>query len=222
MSRWWNQRRFDAVELAFVSLLAALMALTAVRARHSRVSFVAYSASQEAARLEQLYGPSKYSRHEEEWIIRDYFGDRRGGVFVDVGANHYQHESNTYYLERTLGWSGIAVDPQVDFAEGYRAHRPRTRFFAFFVSDFSDERVTLYLADGNSLVASSDKAFTERGGSRLLEPSLATRAVTVATIRLTDLLDRAGVSHIDLLSVDVELAEPRVLAGFDIDRFALH
>ena len=43
--------------------------------------------------------------------------------------------------------------------------------------------------------------------------------MTVPTIRLTDLLTRAGVSHIDLLSVDVELAEPKVLAGFDIDRF---
>ena len=38
-------------------------------------------------------------------------------------------------------------------------------------------------------------------------------------IRLTDLLDRAGVSTFDFLSVDVELAEPKVLAGFDIDRF---
>ena len=46
-----------------------------------------------------------------------------------------------------------------------------------------------------------------------------TQAVSVPTIRLTDLLDKAGVTHIELLSVDVELAEPKVLAGFDIRRF---
>ena len=58
------------------------------------------------------YGPNHYSEREEEWLIRDYFADRRGGVFVDVGANHYQDASKTYYLETNLAWSGIAVEPQ--------------------------------------------------------------------------------------------------------------
>jgi hypothetical protein len=32
--------------------------------------------------------------------------DRREGVFVDIGANHYRDASKTYYLETRLGWSG--------------------------------------------------------------------------------------------------------------------
>src|SRR5687768_18188365 len=50
------------------------------------------------------YGPDHYTEREEEWMIRDYFQDKRGGVFVDVGANHYRSMSKTYYLESRLGW----------------------------------------------------------------------------------------------------------------------
>ena len=60
--------------------------------------------------IRQQDGSRRYSRNVEEWLIRDHFKDRRNGVFVDVGANHYKDESNTYFLETELGWSGIAID----------------------------------------------------------------------------------------------------------------
>jgi hypothetical protein len=43
--------------------------------------------------------------------------------------------------------------------------------------------------------------------------------VQVETITLDDLLDREGVTKIDLLSMDIEGHEPKALAGFDIKRF---
>ena len=73
-----------------------------------------------------------YSFGNEELIIRDFFNDRRDGVFLDVGAFHYKMVSSTYYLEEHLGWSGIAVDALAEFAIGYIQHRPRTRFFNFW------------------------------------------------------------------------------------------
>ena len=178
-----------------------------------------FSAAEEGAALNERYGPAHYSEHEEEWIVRDFFNDRRGGTFVDVGANHYKTHSNTYYLESALGWSGVAIDPQAAFAEDYRLHRPRTRYFPLFVSDTSDANATLYQVKENSLVASADRDFAERAGTNAKDASHRAQEVTVSTIRLTDLLDRLGVARFDFLSIDVELAEPKVLAGFDIDRF---
>ncbi len=41
----------------------------------------------------------------------------------------------------------------------------------------------------------------------------------VPTITLNDLLARNGVARIDLLSMDIEGAEPKALAGFDILKY---
>jgi len=163
--------------------------------------------------LAAAYGPDRYSQFAEEWIIRDFFQDRRGGVFVDVGANHYRDSSTTYYLEKNLGWSGLAIEPLAQFEADYKTHRPKTRFLPFFVSDVSDDVAKLYVLDAHTVVSSSDKAFTERTGAN-------PREMTVPTITLNDLLPRHGIEKFDFLSMDIELSEPKALAGFDLRRFS--
>ena len=158
------------------------------------------------------YGPNRYSQFAEEWIIRDFFQDRRGGVFVDVGANHYKNDSTTFYLEEHLGWSGLAVEPLEQFAADYKQFRPKTTFLPFFVSDVSDARAKFYVLDKHSVVSSSDRKFTERtaGNAREME---------VPTITMNDLLIKNGIDKFDFLSMDIELSEPKALSGFDIRRF---
>jgi hypothetical protein len=46
--------------------------------------------------LEHRYR-TRYSRNAEEWAIRDFFQDKRGGIFVDVGSNDPRAENNTYF-----------------------------------------------------------------------------------------------------------------------------
>jgi FkbM family methyltransferase len=174
---------------------------------------VAQNALPRGARyLQAAYGPERNSQFAEEWIIRDFFTDRRGGFFVDVGANHYRDSSTTYYLEKNLGWSGLAIEPLQQFEADYKTHRPATRFLPFFVSDVSDELAKLYVLDEHTVVSSSDRAFTERTGANPKE-------MLVPTITLDDLLKKQGVERIDFLSMDIELSEPKALAGFDVQRF---
>ena len=160
----------------------------------------------------EQYGPGHATEREEEWMIRDFFKDRRNGFFVDVGANHYRVTSKTYYLETTLGWSGLAIEPQRQYAADYLKYRPRTKFFPFFVSDRSDETAQLYVLRNSPLVASSDRDFVKQFG----QPD---EVRTVPTVALSDLLDRESVKTVDFLSMDIELNEPKALQGFDIDRF---
>jgi FkbM family methyltransferase len=187
-----------------VAILALAVALTG--------TYVLGSGNAEYQWFKGEYGPSRDSEHAEEWIVRDFFGDRRGGTFVDVGSNHYRTYSNTYYLDQTLGWSGIAIDAQEEYGPDYAKHRPRTKFFSFFVSDRSDESETLFIPGTSKLVASSSKGFSGRFDSSPEERK-------VATITLNHLLDRAGSSKVDFVSMDIELAELKALAGFDIERF---
>jgi FkbM family methyltransferase len=131
---------------------------------------------------------------------------------VDVGANHPKRFSKTWYLEKRLGWSGLAVEPLQQFAAEYATERPRTRFRSFFVSNTSDQAARLYVISDNTLVASGDASFTGAFGK-------VDRVDTVPTITLNDLLPRENIVRIDFLNMDIELHEPKALEGFDIRRF---
>ena len=201
--------RLTLVELIALVIVVSVLTVTGYR-EWLRPHFFFSEPSLAELKPLQKGGP-RFSMGVEEWIARDYFQDRRDGVFLDVGANDYQDRNNTYFLEKELGWSGIAVDALEEFAADYQLHRPRTRFVAMFASDVSDSKVQFFVPE-NDLVASASKEFTARYGR-------AGKAREVPTTTLTSVLDQAGITKIDYLSMDIELAEPKALAGFDIDRF---
>jgi hypothetical protein len=106
-------------------------------------------------------GQTKPSEFDEEWLIRDFFADRRDGPFLDVGAHHH-------CLETALGWSGLAIEPQLQFAADYAINRPRTRFVAMFASDIDDRCITLLVPPDHPGVASSTSAFASQWRPRRL------------------------------------------------------
>ena len=163
------------------------------------------------SQLQRRY-KTRNSRNAEEWIVRDYFQDKRDGVFLDVGAADAREWNNTYFLETALGWSGLAIDAQPEFAAEYTQLRPRTRFFSLFVSDASEAVEDFYVPESGRLGATSDKDFAGSARSNV-------EVRRVRTITLNDLLAREGIARVDFLSMDIELAEPRALAGFDIERY---
>ena len=200
--------RLDSLELSLLVLAVGVLLFLSWRPKDPNP----VQSAGELKTFEKRYGPDHFSEREEEWMIRDYFQDRKGGVFVDVGANHYQLASKTFYLESKLGWSGLAIEPQTQFADDYAKFRPKTKFIPFFVSDKSNDTARLYVLNRSSMVASSSKAFVEQFG----KPD---EVRDVPTITLTDLLDAEHIQHLDFLSVDIELHEPSALRGFDIERF---
>jgi FkbM family methyltransferase len=215
-----RRRSGDWFEVAVVALTTAVLTGFAMRdyyARHVdqrllQSEFYAAGAMTELEPISAGYGPAHHSRNFEEWCIRDFFKDRRNGVFVDVGANHYKNENNTYFLETTLGWSGVAIDALAEFGPDYQRHRQKTRFAALFVSDVAGATVPFFVPKDNTLVASYSRDFTVQEG----HPGVAR---DVPTTTLNVVLDQAGIPKVDFLSMDIELAEPKALAGFDIDRF---
>lgn len=156
---------------------------------------------------------ARYSHAKEELVIRDFFQDRRGGFFLDVGCGHPINDSNTYYLEKHLGWSGIGVDGLPELARRWKRFRPASRFFNFIVTDHADTVETFYRA------ALSDVSSIEDPGKVPGHTGVSSEKIRVPTTTLTKLLERNNVARIDFLSMDIEGAEPLALAGFDIARF---
>ncbi len=158
-------------------------------------------------------GKKLYSQHDEELIIRHFFDDQQGGVFLDVGCWDWKEGSTTLYLEEKLGWSGIGVDAQAEVRAGYETHRPRTKFMNYIVTDHSGAMEKLYVAGQISSI--NERHVEQFPGAQWYGPE----PIEVQAITLDALLSQNGVEHIDFLSMDIEGAEPKALAGFDIQKY---
>ena len=133
-----------SLSVALFSLEAYMVLSARAEARDAQIiAAEAEAAVNEPLRLRRKWGPKQYSWHNEELFIREFFQDRRGGVFLDVGAYHFSRNSNTYFLEKNLGWTGIAIDAQEEYREGYQTNRAGTKFFTYFVSDVSGDEADL-------------------------------------------------------------------------------
>jgi FkbM family methyltransferase len=215
MRERWGIRRLLVLGLVAVVVAAGVTGVLAFIAGRFDVRGPRVGDEEAAAvvrALAERYGPAKNSERDEEWILREALQDRRSGVFLDVGASDYRQNSNTYFLEKELGWSGIAVDPIESFAADYAAHRPRTRFVPLFVSDKSHALVKFFVNPQHTLVSSSQAEFTKRWGEGV-------NMRDVRTITLDDLLTELRVTHVDFLNMDIELSEPKALAGFSIQKY---
>jgi FkbM family methyltransferase len=155
-----------------------------------------------------------YSQHGEELVIRDFFQDRRNGVFLDVGCAWPVAYNNTYYLEKELGWTGIGVDGLPDYEFRWGRRRPNSKFFNFIVTDHSDTVESFHRAVEKRFLGVSQIEQSNPG-----HPKVEYEEIQVPTITLSQLLERNGISKIDLLSMDIEGAEELALAGFEIERF---
>ncbi len=87
-----------------------------------------------------------WSQAYEELIIRDFFGDKREGVFVDVGCHLPRHMSTTYLLESEFGWSGIGIDVNDQFAPHWKRHRPQTAFVQTAVGETDGEVLDMHVS----------------------------------------------------------------------------
>jgi FkbM family methyltransferase len=162
-------------------------------------------------------GEKLYSQYDEEIIIRHFFGDRRNGFFVDVGCGPPIKGSTTYYLEKHLGWSGIAVDAIADYAPSWQKERPRSRFFSYLVTDHADSLDSFYRAVVPGLSSTQPERTIHVPDGR--EVTITGKEIRIPTTTLDKLLEENGVGEIDFLSMDIEESEPPALAGFDIERF---
>jgi len=152
---------------------------------------------------------ARWSQGFEELIIRDYFQDRTGGVFVDVGCHRPMFNSTTYFLERNLGWTGIGIDAMPHYAQAWHEHRPQSKFLAHVVSDTEGDTVTFHV--GNAVDSLDEKMVRGFGGKK--------RQIQLTTRTLDAILEENGVEKVTFLSMDIEGAEPAALRGFDIQRY---
>lgn len=64
---------------------------------------------------------------QDRWVA-EVFKGKRDGTFLDVGCHEHRNLSNTWALEKQLGWRGIAIDVDGSFSHGWARERPGSVF----------------------------------------------------------------------------------------------
>lgn len=154
---------------------------------------------------------------QEKYAVREYFGHKGEGFFVEVGANEpTSPESQTWHLEQR-GWTGVLIEPIPELADKARESRKQSIVFQAACVDSDAERTTTLLipmASGGLVTghASLRANIDEHNYSEFTR-------VEVQAATLTEILDQVGAEAVDLLSIDVEGAELDVLRGLDLSRY---
>lgn len=142
---------------------------------------------------------------QDIWVIRDVFDYRRNGIFLDIGAHAGKELSNSYALERYWGWSGLCIEADPTNYAKLKSLRTSQTLNICIAEKRSDvlfqKNKGFYggIVDDNSLFADEN-------------------IVKIPALPLSEVLKEHNIpATIDYMSLDVEGAEDRVMAGFPFD-----
>ena len=143
--------------------------------------------------------------------------DKRNGFFVEFGATDGILLSDTYYLEKSLGWQGVLAEPFPGWHAGLRSNR-NARIDCRCVWRETGEKLE-FLAANRYPELSTLKTFAANdlhADARRVNSEI----ILVATVSLNDLLaEHEAPGVIDYLSVDTEGSEFDILNAFDFEKF---
>ncbi|MBS0189267.1 MAG: FkbM family methyltransferase [Planctomycetes bacterium] len=220
MSNWINLGNPDlsAVQKRLDDLEVHQRRMFEVNLRTQRRAYCAYACERGRAMGKPVRRlPEFRSQFGEDLLLFDLFGDQTDGFFIEAGAFNGVDYSPTYVFEQ-IGWHGLLVEPIPQRFEECRVNRPHSRVVhAALGSPGDPEKATLVItADIYGGMLSFVDTGTEHHKRAMAAPLVKT-PVTVPQRTLESIL---GSDHerLDLVVLDVETNELRVLAGFDLTR----
>mmetsp|Transcript_105668 Transcript_105668/g.169983 ORF Transcript_105668/g.169983 Transcript_105668/m.169983 type:complete len:1020 (+) Transcript_105668:17-3076(+) len=157
--------------------------------------------------------PSEHGQDRWMWLNHFQFLDRPP-VYADFGAKDAIFTSNTFFLDFCLNARGVSVEANPMYKERHRTMR---------TSYFSEK----CLSDKTEIVefAFQNKSFSTKSGIHNDIKSYKgdkSKAVNILCATATDILTSANIStHYDVLDLDAEGSELRILKSIDFSRFQI-
>ena len=156
-----------------------------------------------------------YSQFGEDIILREILKKEiSNGFYIDVGCFHPKKFSNTYMLYKK-GWSGINIDMEEDKISLFNMVRPRDLNILSPISD-KEEDVTLYRYSKYGLGSTIDKKIAFETSDHIYDKTI------VKTRTLNQVINESPYkdTQIDVLSIDVEGVDFKVLKSLNIEKYS--
>lgn len=164
-----------------------------------------------------------YSQFQEDEIISSYFGNSVG-YFCDIGANDGITFSNSYNLVKN-GWSGICVEPTSEaFERLQRLHQDNAKVQVVKCAITEKDGETWLIVNGSHYT--DDVGLLSIVCGEYFDPNQPIpkdvynwqRYEKVQTLSFQSLLQKISSNKIDLISIDAEGYDLRILSQIDLNK----
>jgi len=156
-----------------------------------------------------------YAQNMED-ILLDRLFPGEIGTYVDVGANHPFHDSNTYFFY-LRGWRGVTIEPAAEGHALFLKYRPEDLNLNLAVSDTEGELPFFEISTSGDLTGLSTLEAEVAESHRAKGFEVRAHRVPVRT--LAALIQEHEIPAPDVLSIDVENHEKQVILGIPWDRW---
>jgi len=154
-----------------------------------------------------------YSMDGEDIFILNHFKNKNNGFYIDVGCYHPLHRNNTFLLHKN-GWSGINIDIHQFSIDLFNYLRPNDVNLNCAVSNSNGVTKMFYQKKLSQLSTIDEKQakIAFQGNIKTSEIKCFTLDAILEKLKFND-------KKIDLLDIDVEGADLKVLKGFNLEKF---
>jgi FkbM family methyltransferase len=163
-----------------------------------------------------------YSQCQEDIFLNEcIFKNKQNGVYIELGALDGVLYSNTKFFEDTLNWKGILIEPHPEKFKLLQTNRPNNFLFNNLVSCHKEPLEFRYFVDFHAAVSGVENTLPKQHFENYFESnnewnkSLPQNKMFIKPITLTEIVRETKLTHIDLLSLDVEGHEYEVLKSWD-------
>jgi hypothetical protein len=163
-----------------------------------------------------------YSQCQEDIFLNEnIFKNKTNGVYIELGALDGVLYSNTKFFEDTLNWTGILIEPHPDKFVLLQKNRPNNFLFNDLVSCHTEPLDFRYFVNDHAAVSGVENTLSQHHFDVYFESnneynkSLEQNKISIKPRTLSEIVKETKLTHIDLLSLDVEGHEFEVLQSWD-------
>ncbi|XP_052786053.1 uncharacterized protein LOC128221486 [Mya arenaria] len=161
-----------------------------------------------------------WSEYGQDIYVDKLLEQKRNGFFIELGAHDGESTSNTLYLEKERGWTGLLIEANpVVYKELLKKNRNSYILNCCISNDLPAMEFTMasYLSSSNVTMSDSQRRKIKSAGIGHTDKNYGKKTV-VACQSFQDIMSAIGVHHVDFFSLDVEGAELYILQSIDWDR----
>ena len=152
------------------------------------------------------------------FVVKNKFDN----TFLEFGATNGRDLSNTFLLEKELGWSGVLAEPDVQWLNSLKKNRPNSKIITQCIWKNSNEKLNFFSSSMGVLSTLEEFKYSDKKSmpDNSSKRNKSGKTILVETISLNDVIKKYfnGISP-SYISVDTEGSEFDILNSFDFIKY---